>query len=180
MKQLLSLLMLLLSVAAYAGNVLSVSEKPTRKNFDLKSASILFDDYESVTVKTSISLFAEDIERVSGVKPKLTNEMPQSNVVIVGTIGSGRWIEQLVKSKKINVSKIANGWEQFVVKVVEKPFKGVDKALVIAGSDRRGTAYGLFSISEAIGVSPWYGETYLSSIEVIFLSMLTSYLLSHL
>lgn len=156
MKQLLSLLMLLLSVAAYAGNVLSVSEKPTQKNFDLKSASILFDDDESVTVKTSISLFAEDIERVSGVKPELTNEMPQSNVVIVGTIGSGRWIEQLVKSKKINVSKIANGWEQFVVKVVEKPFKGVDKALVIAGSDRRGTAYGLFSISEAIGVSPWY------------------------
>lgn len=156
MKQLLSLLMLLLSVAAYAGNVLSVSEKPTQKNFDLKSASILFDDDESVTVKTSISLFAEDIERVSGVKPELTNEMPQSNVVIVGTIGSGRWIEQLVKSKKINVSKIANGREQFLVKVVEKPFKGVDKALVIAGSDRRGTAYGLFSISEAIGVSPWY------------------------
>lgn len=148
--------MLLLSVAAYAGNVLSVSEKPTQKNFDLKSASILFDDDESVTVKTSISLFAEDIERVSGVKPELTNEMPQSNVVIVGTIGSGRWIGQLVKSKKINVSKIANGREQFVVKVVEKPFKGVDKALVIAGSDRRGTAYGLFSISEAIGVSPWY------------------------
>lgn len=156
MKQLLSLLMLLLSVAADAGNILSISEKPTQKNFDLKSASILFDDDESVTVKTSISLFAEDIERVSGVKPELTNEMPQSNVIIVGTIGSGRWIDQLVKSKKINVSKIANGWEQFVVKVVEKPFKGVDKALVIAGSDRRGTAYGLFSISEAIGVSPWY------------------------
>lgn len=156
MKQLLSLLMLLLSVAAYAGNVLSVSEKPTQKNFDLKSASILFDDDESVTVKTSISLFAEDIERVSGVKPELTNEMPQSNAVIAGTIGSSRWIDQLVKSKKINVSKIANGWEQFAIKVVEKPFKGVDKALVIAGSDRRGTAYGLFSISEAIGVSPWY------------------------
>ena len=42
-----------------------------------------------------------------------------------------------------------------IIKTVEKPFEQVDKALVICGSDRRGTAYGVFAISEKIGVHPW-------------------------
>ncbi len=49
-----------------------------------------------------------------------------------------------------------NRWESYLIEVVRNPFPGVNKALVIVGSDRRGTAYGLFSISETIGVSPWY------------------------
>ena len=40
--------------------------------------------------------------------------------------------------------------------MVRNPFPGVHQALVITGSDRRGTAYGVFELSRAIGVSPWY------------------------
>ncbi|RYG15635.1 MAG: glycosyl hydrolase, partial [Chitinophagaceae bacterium] len=47
-------------------------------------------------------------------------------------------------------------WENCITQVVNKPFVGVEKALVIAGSDKRGTIYGIYSLSEKIGVSPWY------------------------
>jgi hypothetical protein len=33
---------------------------------------------------------------------------------------------------------------------------GTARALVVAGSDPRGTIYGIYDISEQIGVSPWY------------------------
>ena len=56
----------------------------------------------------------------------------------------------------MDVSAIRGGWEQFVVKTIDAPVKGVKKVLVIAGCDRRGTAYGVFTLSEAIGVSPLY------------------------
>ena len=51
---------------------------------------------------------------------------------------------------------IMGQWESFISQVVTSPLPGVDKALVIAGSDLRGTVFGLYDISEQIGVSPWY------------------------
>jgi hypothetical protein len=50
----------------------------------------------------------------------------------------------------------AGAWESFVIATVEQPLPGVARALVIAGSDRRGTAFGIYELSQAIGVSPWY------------------------
>ena len=47
-------------------------------------------------------------------------------------------------------------WERYLIQTVNHPFPGVDKALIVAGSDRRGASYGLFSLSEMAGVSPWY------------------------
>ena len=58
--------------------------------------------------------------------------------------------------KKIDVSSIAGKWESFLIQVVAKPLPGVSSALVIAGSDKRGTIYGIYDLSEQIGVSPWY------------------------
>ncbi|NJK98213.1 MAG: glycosyl hydrolase, partial [Bacteroidales bacterium] len=65
-------------------------------------------------------------------------------------------IDQLVKSKKLDVKDIEGQWETFLIQVVEKPMAGVDRALVIAGSDKRGTIYGIYDVSEQIGISPWY------------------------
>ncbi len=61
-----------------------------------------------------------------------------------------------MQEKKVDVHGIAGAWEASLVQSVDKPFPGVDRALVIAGSDKRGTIYGMFGISEQIGVSPWY------------------------
>ncbi|KAL1652346.1 hypothetical protein SLS58_000473 [Diplodia intermedia] len=79
-----------------------------------------------------------------------------SGVIIAGTLGNSTLIQSLVDSGKIDVSAIEGQWESFTSQVVDSPVDGVSKALVIAGNDKRGTIYGLYDISEQIGVSPWY------------------------
>lgn len=121
-------------------------------------AAIYYDAEDAVVVATSAKMFADDVKAVSGRRPKITTTLPSSakNVIIVGTIGHSAPIDALVKAGKIDVSGFAEGWERFGLFRVDRPFKGIERALVVAGSDRRGTAYGLLSISESIGVSPWY------------------------
>jgi uncharacterized membrane protein YdfJ with MMPL/SSD domain len=65
-------------------------------------------------------------------------------------------IDNLIKSGDIDVSAIDGQWESFVSTLVKNPTKGTAQALVIAGSDPRGTIYGIYDVSEQIGVSPWY------------------------
>ena len=102
--------------------------------------------------------FQNDIASVTGARSEIwVDSLPHSKeVVLVGTIGQSPLINKLVQEEKINVKGIAGAWEAFLIQAVDKPFPGVDRALVIAGSDKRGTIYGMFDISQKIGVSPWY------------------------
>ena len=99
-----------------------------------------------------------DIARVTGITPAITHKSSRlpTHVVIIGTLGKSPVIDALVRSGKINVAAIAGKWESFLIQVVTDPLPGVDRALVIAGSDKRGTIYGIYDLSEQIGVSPWY------------------------
>ncbi|HEY5550675.1 MAG TPA: hypothetical protein VIK52_02215, partial [Opitutaceae bacterium] len=99
-----------------------------------------------------------DVEQVTGVKPDLATTGAASGpaVVIVGTVGKSALIDGLVAAGKLDVSAIRGKWEAFQIEVVNAPMPGVDRALVIAGSDKRGTIYGIYEVSEQIGVSPWY------------------------
>jgi hypothetical protein len=99
-----------------------------------------------------------DIKKVTGIEPVISKDtVPQEKeVVLVGTLGKSPVIDQLVKENKINVSDVTGQWETFIVQVVEKPLSGIDRALVIAGSDKRGTVYGIYDLSEDIGISPLY------------------------
>jgi hypothetical protein len=104
---------------------------------------------------------ALDFGRVLGTNGTvlLTNSTSSSSnpaVIIAGTIGKSTLIDTLVSSSKIDVSAIKGKWESYTSQVVSQPVSGVSSALVIAGSDKRGTIYGLYDISEQIGVSPWY------------------------
>ncbi|KUJ08228.1 uncharacterized protein LY89DRAFT_600152 [Mollisia scopiformis] len=76
--------------------------------------------------------------------------------IIAGTLGKSALIDSLVSAGKIDISQIQGQWESFVTQIVTSPVSGVASALVIAGSDKRGTIYGIYDISEQIGVSPWY------------------------
>lgn len=76
--------------------------------------------------------------------------------VWAGTLGRNPGIDHLAASGKLDVSAIRNRWESFLIATVERPAPGVSRALVIAGSDRRGTAFGIYELSRAIGVSPWH------------------------
>jgi Glycosyl hydrolase family 115/Gylcosyl hydrolase family 115 C-terminal domain len=99
-----------------------------------------------------------DILRVTNRKPEMCahEQKPSGNVILIGTIGKSSLINQLVSAKKIDLGAITGKWESFQTQVVPDPFPGVASALVIAGSDKRGTIYGIYDLSEQIGVSPWY------------------------
>jgi hypothetical protein len=100
-----------------------------------------------------------DISRVTGHKPELitAGKIPRTEeIVIAGTIGKSPVIDRLIRKGRINVNDVAGRWECYLIETVDNPFPGVKKALVIAGSDKRGTIYGIYQISEEIGVSPWY------------------------
>lgn len=76
--------------------------------------------------------------------------------MIAGTIGQSTVIDNMIASKTIDVSAVNGQWESFVSQLVKNPVPGTPEALVIAGSDARGTIYGIYDVSEQIGVSPWY------------------------
>jgi hypothetical protein len=101
---------------------------------------------------------AADFQRITGNRPKVLTDEKQlpANVIIVGTVGKSRLLDQLIRDGKVDVSEIRGKWESFLIQVVRKPLPGVESALVIAGSDKRGAIYGVYDLSEQMGVSPWY------------------------
>lgn len=123
-----------------------------------KSAKLYYDVRDFEVIKKSAHLFSNDIRLVTDREIAVSEavEAMSSNCIIVGTLGHNEMIDKLIFRKKLDVSTLKDKWESFHIEVVRNPFPGVKKALVVVGSDRRGTAYGLFSISESIGVSPWY------------------------
>jgi len=114
------------------------------------------DDYPGV--RRAAADLQADMERVSGARPTLIDDEKHCArfTVILGTIGKSPAIDRLVRSGKLDVRSIAGKWESFLIQTVAHPMPNVEQALVIAGSDKRGTIYGIYEISEEIGVSPWY------------------------
>ena len=154
--------MLLLSSSAALAQV-SLSQNSSGSNvFSLvgkkDKACVYYDAKDFEVVKTTAGLFANDVKEVSGqlLGVATTKEAPQKNCIIIGTLGYNEWIDQMIAKKKLDIEPLKNRWESYLVQLVRNPLPGVDKALVIVGSDRRGAAYGLLSVSRTIGVSPWY------------------------
>ncbi|GGF28641.1 glycosyl hydrolase 115 family protein [Flavobacterium limi] len=142
-------------------NQLSTALKATPAAFPLikngSVPSILTDKADAEAVTLVANAVSSDLELVCGIKPDIFHDLNKHEdyLIIAGTIGHSKYIDQLIKSKKINVASIQNKWETYIMSTVNAPIEGVKQALVIAGSDRRGTAYGLFEISKLVGVSPW-------------------------
>ena len=154
------LLLLLLSSAAAQAQTKSAPKKAS--DFTLaangKTAAIYASGNDWPGVLRAAKDLQADVQRVTTLTPAFsTVKAPAGQeVVLIGTIGKSALIDGLVKQKKLDVSGVAGKWEVFVRQVVLNPTPGVDRALVIAGSDKRGTIYGIYDISQQIGVSPWY------------------------
>lgn len=103
-------------------------------------------------------LFQDDIFQVTGIEPALSVAgLPKAErIILAGTMGTSELINQLVASGKLNVSELFGKWETSLIQVVDNPFPGIKQALVVAGSDKRGTIFGLFDLSRQMGVSPWH------------------------
>ena len=123
-----------------------------------QAATLYVDSADWPGVVRATADLQADIKRVTDRKPAIAGDTrgPGRNMVIIGTVGRSPVIDQLIRSKKIDASGIAGKWESFFLQTVADPLPGVASALVIAGSDKRGTIYGIYDLSEQIGVSPWY------------------------
>ncbi|MES2440175.1 MAG: glycosyl hydrolase 115 family protein [Verrucomicrobiota bacterium] len=157
---------------AWAEPSVSLLEKQEAGSFALAAqgtaARIVTDPADFKVVSLAAECLADDIERVTGRRPGTGGEA----AVIIGTIGRSKLIDGLIASRKLDVSGIRGKWEAFVIATVKDPLPGVASGLVIAGSDRRGTAFGVFDLSETIGVSPWvwWADVAPQRREAVFLS----------
>ena len=131
-----------------SGILLSSCTAPLRQTsrFCISDAMIITDPGDAQVVQKTAALLSEDVRRVTG------HAMPASaeRRVIIGTVGQSAPIDSLVADGMLDVSEITGGWERYIVQAVDA------NTLAVAGSDRRGTAYGVFHLSEQIGVNPYY------------------------
>ncbi len=138
-----------------------VLDSPPSGGFPLvhgrQGAPLYLDEADYPGVKRAAEDFCLDIERVTGVKPdQKTSARPSGQfVVVAGTLGKNALIDQWVQSGRIDTDPIAGKWESFIIATLDHPLPDVSQTLVIVGSDKRGTIYGLYEMSKRIGVSPW-------------------------
>lgn len=141
-----------------AGDLATDFGRVTGTNFSLSNGEAGSDpaSYEYNPVDNMNNTFYRTTGNESFTGPSYGNADAASTVIIAGTIGHSKLIDALIDAGKISVTEIKGEWEAFVSTVVEEPIEGCAAALVIAGSDPRGTIYGIYDVSEQIGVSPWY------------------------
>ncbi len=121
-----------------------------------KACPILVDQNEDKGVARAVVNLRADAERVTGLKPQLLHSAGASRLLIIGTIGHSSFIKELVKSGKLKASDLQGKREKYVLTTIHHPLDGVEEAVVIAGSDKRGAIYGIYELSAQMGVSPWY------------------------
>lgn len=109
-------------------------------------------------IKRAVENLRTDFGKVTGVIPSLSEQISDTNkpVVIIGTLGTNSLVDRLVKNKQIKESVLKGKNEKYIIQYVSQPVEGIKEALVIAGSDKRGTIYGIYELSKQLGVSPWY------------------------
>lgn len=143
-------------LCAVAGAQVVTDTPKTPREFDLvrsgKSVTLVVSQEDAETARLAVKLFADDLERVTGVKPQVVDSVPaDGDAVVIGTVGHSPVLNSLHQENA--VAALRGKWESGVVFLVPNKNR---KLLVVAGSDRRGTAYELLGISRAMGVSPWY------------------------
>lgn len=110
---------------------------------------------DNSAVRIAAGNLAGDFGLVTGNEAHVIDVPGGNTVVIAGSLGTPI-IDGLIEKKLIDASDLKGKREKYIMTTIRNPYPGVDEALVIAGSDRRGTVYGIYELSEQIGVSPWY------------------------
>ena len=162
----LGLLFLLLTAAlparAAEATPIVVSQTASPGAFRLvaggRAAPVFLAAAEQKVVHLAAKCLTEDVRRVTDALPTLSTQAPGplDYAVLVGTLGKSPLIDGLVARRKLDVAALRGQWEAYTVLTVDNPVPGVKHGLVLIGSDERGTAYSVFTLSKAMGVSPWY------------------------
>lgn len=162
MKKLILLIFLVFSATAciHAGSIVKDRFVYTEKGKDYfpmvtggRAVSLLFDSRDHKGVLLAINSLRDDFKKVTGNEPA---EAAGRYRIIIGTAGKSLIIDDLIRTGKLPQNGLSGKNEKFIIQVVKSPLKGVESALVIAGSDKRGTIYGIYELSAQMGVSPWY------------------------
>ncbi|RHW17516.1 hypothetical protein D1610_10915 [Sphingomonas gilva] len=125
-----------------------IDSRPGARSIALAGASVVTAPGDHAVVGIAADDLRRDLAAVTG-------RTTGGGQIWAGTIGRNAAIDRLIASGKLDAKRLRGAWESFVIATVEHPAPGVPRALVIAGSDRRGTAFGIYELSRAIGVSPW-------------------------
>ena len=112
--------------------------------------NIVYDSSEDIGIQIAINNLQNDINAVCGNKPIAQNETT-NRCILIGSTHSAL-IKPMLKNGKIKRADIEGKVEKFLLQTIKNPIPGVDEALVIVGSDRRGTIYGIYELSKQIGV----------------------------
>jgi|GEM_PF-6298659 hypothetical protein len=112
------------------------------------NAQLYVDEQDFEVVKKAAGLFSDDVRKVTGktIKTGTIKNKLASNILLVGTLGHNELIDKLVAKNKLDITALENRWESFLIEVVRNPLPGVNKALVVVGSDRRGTCLWIIHI----------------------------------
>lgn len=119
-----------------------------------KAASIHFSDEDATVVSIAASHLAHDIHSVSGRKAQINTLSNRANIYI-GTLGQSPLIKSLDLARHLDLGQLEGQWESFIISTFPDSNSASGIALAIIGSDRRGTAFGVYELAEAMGVSPW-------------------------
>ena len=141
-----------------------ITETPSGSDVPLVGdvvADVYVDPTDHAVVERAAADLAADVERVTGARPSVVNALAGSDVaVIVGTLGESEGVELCRDAADADfgadLAALADERESFVVAPIQNPPVEADAAVLVAGSDRRGTAYGVYELSRELGVSPWY------------------------
>lgn len=126
-------------------------------NKEKVATPIRYDTTDFKGVIRAIGDLQNDINSVTGIKPVLlTNNALEGYEIVIGTLGNSKLIDNLAQSGKLSTKDLKGKWESFVITTINDSKKAGRKILVIAGSDKRGTIYGIYELSRQLGVSPWY------------------------
>jgi Glycosyl hydrolase family 115/Gylcosyl hydrolase family 115 C-terminal domain len=120
-------------------------------------AKIYVDPSDWPGVLRAASSFSADVAQVTGRTPEIIHNLGRADqdILLIGTIGRCAVIDRLIAQHRLDVSAVRGHWEMSVTEIIAHPMPGVRSALVIAGADKRGTIFGVYDLSEQIGVSPW-------------------------
>lgn len=162
--QLLILFLFLAAIKSFAQQTSGITENIISNEYgfpivskERKVADIFYDQSENVAVIRAAKDLQSDIQKVTDKLPNLsTKETSGEFEIIIGTVGTSKQINKLISSKKIKAADLKGKWESFVITTIDNSKSNSKKQLIIVGSDRRGTIYGIYELSKQLGVSPWY------------------------
>lgn len=144
--------------AAFAVFGASASAASARMElFDGKTvASIVYDGQGGTPIRKAAQLLSHDLSHLTGRTPVTARKQSglSGNGIIIGLAASPE-IAALLKKNGISAKPIEGKWETYGRAVVPAPWDASKKALVIFGSDTRGTIWGVIDLTREMGVSAW-------------------------